>query len=66
MTKFEFTKQEVSHFKEVCYFSPEEERVLELKLRDYSICEIAMELKLSESTVNRRWKSVKKKIMKSL
>lgn len=64
--KLEFTKAEVDHFKEVCYFSEEEEKILELRLRNKTITEIALKLTLSEPTVNRRIKSIKKKILKSL
>lgn len=66
MIKLEFTKAEVNYFKEVCYFSEEEEMILDLRLKRKSICEISMILNLSEATVNRRIKSIKKKILKSL
>lgn len=64
--KLEFTKAEVDHFKEVCYFSEDEEKILELRLRDKTITEISLTLDMSEATVNRRIKSIKKKILKSL
>lgn len=66
MIKLEFTKREVDHFKKVCYFSEEEEMILDLRLRRKSICEISLALSISEATVNRRIKSIKKKILKSL
>ena len=36
------------------------------KIKDYSITKIAMEMSMSESTIKRRIKQLKKKIMKVL
>lgn len=64
--KLDFTKKEVNYFKDNCYFSDDEEQILELRLRNKSIVEIMDIMKMNESTVNRRIKSIKKKIMKSI
>ena len=37
-----------------------------MKIKDYSITKIAMEMSMSESTIKRRIKQLKKKIMKVL
>lgn len=62
--KLEFTKKEVDYFKENCYFTDEEEQILELRLRGNTIISIAFMLHLSDKTVQRRIKSIKKKILK--
>ena len=62
--KLEFTKKEVDYFKENCYFTDEEEKILELRLRGNTIISIAFMLHLSGKTVQRRIKSIKKKILK--
>lgn len=64
--KLEFSKPEVEHFKEVCYFTEQEEKILDLRLKGMSITEISLIIPTSESTVNRRIKSIKKKIYKSI
>jgi DNA-binding NarL/FixJ family response regulator len=63
---FEFTKEE---FEEICnkaMLNNELTKIFEMKIKDYSITKIAMELNLSERTVNRRIKELKKKIMRVL
>lgn len=62
--KLEFTKKEVDYFKENCYFTDEEEKILELRLRGNTIISIAFMLHLSDKTVQGRIKSIKKKILK--
>lgn len=65
--KLEFTKQEVARFKELCYFSDEELKILDLRLENnHTIEGIAQLMNLSTATVNRRIKSIKKKILKVL
>lgn len=61
---FEFTKEE---FEEICnkaMLNNELTKIFEMKIKDYSITKIAFEMNMSESTVNRRIKQLKKKIMK--
>lgn len=65
--KLDFTKKEVTRFKELCYFSDEELKILDLRLENnLTIQGIASKLNMSEATVNRRIKSIKKKILKTL
>ena len=64
MLKFEFTKQEVEDIKSKIYLSEMQERILEYRLREYSITKMSMLENCSESTINREIKKIKKKIMK--
>lgn len=61
-----FTAPECENLRAVCNFTEEEERIFTLRAKGKSIVEIQNEMKLSESTVNRRIKDVKKKINKVL
>lgn len=61
---FEFTKEEFDTICKKAMLNDELTKIFEMKIKGYSIIEIAMELKMSESTVNRRIKKLKKKIMK--
>jgi len=61
---FEFTKEE---FEDICnkaMLNDELKKIFELKIKDYSIVQISAKMNMSESTVNRRIKQLKKKIMK--
>lgn len=61
---FEFTKEE---FEDICnkaMLNEELIKIFELKIKNYSIVQISTKLNLSESTINRRIKELKKKIMK--
>lgn len=62
----EFTEPECEWFRNVCNFTPDELAVFNLRVKDYSRIEIAMALKMSESTVDRRIRGIKKKIHKVL
>lgn len=62
----EFTEPECEWFRNVCNFTPEERKVFDLRVKDHSIIEIAMDLDMSESTVNRRIRGIKRKIHKVL
>lgn len=64
MTKFEFTRSEFEVIKEKCMFNEELSKILEYRIKNYSITEIALKLNLSESTVSRRIKEIKNKIVK--
>jgi DNA-binding Lrp family transcriptional regulator len=64
MTKFEFTRSEFEVIKEKCMFNEELSKILEYRIKNYSITEIALNLNLSESTVSRRIKEIKNKIVK--
>ena len=66
MLKLNFTKEEVNNIKEKTYFNEFQERILEYRLKEYSITKMAMLESCSESTINREIKKIKKKIMKVL
>ena len=60
---FEFTLDE---FKSICdkaMLNGELKQIFEMKIKGYSIVQMAIKLNMSESTVNRRIKQLKKKIM---
>ena len=63
---FEFTKEEFDSIVDKAMLSEELAKVFEMKIKDYSITKIAMELNISESTANRRVKELKRRIMKVL
>lgn len=62
----EFTEPECEWFRRVCNFTPDERKAFDLRVKDHSIIEIAMDLDMSESTVNRRIRGIKRKIHKVL
>ncbi len=64
MLKLEFTKQEVDIIKSKIYLSEMQERIFEYRLREYSITKMAMLENVSESTISRELKKIKKKIMR--
>lgn len=64
--KFDFTKQEINDIKAKIYLSEIQEKVLEYKLKGYTITKMALLENCSESTINREIKKIKKKIMKVL
>ena len=62
MAKLTFTKQEVEIIKSKIYLTDEEEKILDLWLKEATIVETAMKLNMSESTINRKRKSILNKI----
>lgn len=64
MLKLEFTRQEVDIIKSKIYLSEMQERIFEYRLKEYSITKMAMLENVSESTINRELKKIKKKIMR--
>jgi len=63
---FEFTQQE---FEEICkkaMLNDELTKIFEMKIKDYSNTKIAMDLHMSDRTLARRIKELKKKIMRVL
>lgn len=62
----EFTARECDYFRAACNFTDPERAVFDLRVRGCSIVEIAMELHVSASTVDRRVRAVKRKIDKVL
>lgn len=61
---FDFTKEEYEHIKEQLMLDDELAKILEMKIKNYSITKMSFELNMSVSSVNRRIKKLKKKIMK--
>lgn len=64
--KTEFTEPECEWFRQVCNFTPQERAVFDLRVKDSTIIQIQDKLNMSESTVNRRIRSIKQKIHKVL
>ena len=64
MLRLEFTRQEVNEIKNKIYLSEMQERIFEYRLKEYSITKMSMLENVSESTISRELKKVKKKIMK--
>ena len=64
--KTEFTEPECERFRQECNFSEEERAVFDLRVKSRSIIEIQNALNMSESTVNRRIRNIKRKIYKVL
>lgn len=64
--RFDFTKEEYERFKEELMLNDELSKILELKIKGETIVAISQKLNISESTVNRRVKLLKKKITKIL
>ena len=64
--KFDFTKTEYEHLKEELMLSEEMAKILEMKIKGYSITKISMDLNMSERNVNKKVKKLKEKIMRVL
>ena len=61
---FEFTLDEFNSICDKAMLNDELKQIFEMKIKGYSIVQMAIKLNMSESTVNRRIKQLKKKIMK--
>lgn len=64
MLKFDLTKQEIEEIKNKIYLTEIQEKVLEYRLKGYSITKMSILEHCSESTINREIKKIKKKILK--
>lgn len=64
MLKLNFTKQEVDDIKSKIYLSDMQERILEYRLKEYSITKMAQLEYCSESKISKELNKIKKKIMK--
>ena len=64
VSMFEFTEEEFKEITKKAMLNEELTKIFEMKIKDYSITKIALEMNMSESTVNRRIRTLKKKIMK--
>lgn len=62
--KTEFTRLECERFRQDCNFTPEERAVFDLAIQNKSNVQIGLDLGMSQSTVTRRIKAIKRKIMK--
>lgn len=63
---FEFTKDEFEEIVKKAMLNEELTKIFEMKIKDYSNTKIAMELNISERTLTRRIKELKKKILRVL
>ena len=66
MFLFEFTKTEYEQICEECMLNEEYQKLLEMKIKGYSRPKMAMELGVSESTLDIMTQKLKKKIKKIL
>ena len=66
MSKFNFTKDEYEYLVEKCMFNEEMALILELLIKNYSRTQIAIKLNISESTLDKRIRFIKKKIIRVL
>lgn len=64
MTKFDFTKAEVEKIKSKIYLNEFQERILEYRIKEYSIAKMSILENCSESTISREIKKIKNKIKK--
>ena len=64
MMKLDFTQDEVERIIKQTYMNEFQQRVLEYRLKEYSITKMAILENCSESTINREIKKIKKKILK--
>ena len=63
---FELSQEEFESISKKVMLNDELKQILEMKIKGYSITKMSMELNMSESSINRRIKKLKKKIMKVL
>lgn len=66
MNRFDFSYEEYQKFIVQCPFTDEELKILEMRRKGKSIIQVSMELNLSDRTVERRIKSICKKIIKEI
>lgn len=62
--KTEFTRLECERFRQDCNFTPEERAVFDLAVQNKSNIQIGLDLGMSQATVSRRIKAVKRKIIR--
>lgn len=63
---FDFTKEEYEEIAEKLMLNDEMREILKMKIKGCSITEISLKLNISERTVNRRIKILKRKIIRIL
>lgn len=64
MLKLEFSREEIEEIKSKIYLSELQERIIDYRLKDYSITKIANLENCSEITISRQINKIKNKIMK--
>lgn len=64
--KFEFTEDEYNEIVKKAMLNEELAKIFKMRIMDYSIVKISMEMHISIRTVNRRIKELKKKILRVL
>lgn len=64
MNFFDFTKKDYDYIIEQCMLDEEYQKLLEYKIKGYSRTKMAMELGVSEATLDVMIKKLKKKITK--
>lgn len=64
LKKLDFNKAEYEYFIENCNFTDRQKEILDLRRKGTSIIEITFITNLSESTINREIKTIKRKIFK--
>ena len=62
--KFEFTEDEYNEIVKKAMLNEELAKIFKMRIMDYSIIKISMEMHMSVRTVNRRIKELKRKILK--
>lgn len=63
---FDLTKKEYEELKEQLMLNEELSKILEMKIKGYSIVKMSMEMNMSETSIKRRIRLLKKKITKLL
>ena len=63
---FDFTREEFESISKRAMLNEELIKIFEMKIKGYSITKMSMEMNMSERTINRRIKELKKKIYRVL
>lgn len=66
LKNLDFNKSEYDYFVENCNFTDRQLEILNLRRKNKSIVEISMKVHISERTVNREIKLIKRKILKAI
>lgn len=66
MYKFDFASAEYKRFLEVCPFTDDELKIIDMRRHGKSVLQISFELNIAERTVSKYIKSITKKISKEL
>ena len=64
MLKLDFSKKEYENIKNKIFLNEFQERILEYRIKEYSITKMSMLEHCSESTISREIKKIKNKIKK--